>query len=341
MKEYFLVRKSIDDLRKDGEWQDVSLDAVREAAKIDVDKVDLFLTREDAEASALDGADYENDTDFFPVIRVQVPNHLKGRATEVELEDGTILKTRTFNAKDVKVTDLYLSHIDAGYDDVHLANAKNQAVAKTSTPSISKKEAEVVAKPAAPALRFAATLSRLNTLRQYLPSPTLTNAKHALGLTSIGLAYYFGNAQVADLVATTGYALPAAVASNIALPVGVGVAVRTVAEAPELLLKGGAKVVSGIGQLCKAGKAKWDARKAPKPAATKLASANAGSAQISQLAAKLDQPKDESSVDLKLSTSKVQLAAFDKQTEGREALRALIPQKSTVTAAEQTKLTVH
>ncbi len=332
MKEYFLVRKTIDDLRIDGEWQDVSLEAIREAASLnDIKEVDLYLTREDAEAAALDDADFENDTDFFPVIRVEVPNKLKGRATEVELEDGSVLQTRTFNTKNIRPTDVYLSHIDESYSDVKLAKSPiKQAAAK------SKVEIFDEAKVAAPAVVKASRFN-IGGLRRFVPSPTLTNAKHALGLTAIGLAWYFGNGQVADVVAKTGYALPEMVATNPVLPVGVGIIARTVAEAPELFIKGVVKAGTGIAGLCKAGKAKWDARKAPRPAVT---APNAGSARISQLAARLEQSED-SSASAEISTSKVQVSAFAKETAGSAALRELIPTKAVTPAVVPAKQTIH
>lgn len=311
MTEYFLVKKSIDGLRKDGEWQNVSKEAVLESFELDGKTVDLYLTREDAEASALDGADLDNDTDFFAVARVEVPDHLKGRKTEVELEDGTILETRTFNAKHVKVTDIYLSHLDESYDDINLVDVDVEAEAAEAKPA------------------------KLSILVRFMPAPSLTNAKNVLGLAGMGAAYYFGNGAVADLVVKTGYALPEAMAANPALPVAAGVVTRVAVEAPQLLMKGlvmGANLVkstgTGIVNLCKAGKAKWDARKAAvKPAVDP----DAGSAQISQLAAALEQFND---VSEKHSSSQVDKAAitYSKPADSSVSLRELIPQKATATS---------
>jgi|GEM_PF-3623840 len=351
MKEYFLVIKSIDNLLINGEWQDVSLDAMREAARIDkLKKVDAYLTREDAELAALDGVDFDNDSDFYPILRAVIPNKLKGRATEVELEDGIVLNTRTFDAKNVTVTHAYLSHLDEDYDDVNLQEASKKKTAKPAAEESPKEFKE-------PTASAAVAVSRLGNLRRFVPTASLINAKNVLGLTAMGAAYYFGNTAVADLVAKTGYALPEVAAVHTALPVAAGIATRAATEAPELLMEAwviGANVVraaaTGFANLCKAGKAKWDARKVPAKASV---AHHAGSSRINQLAAVLEQPIDDfadiepfttclPAPGIAISQSApAKVTAFDNQVDNRAALRELIPQKQTASSEAAVIPTLH
>jgi hypothetical protein len=320
MKEYFLVNKDIENIRsEDGKWQDISPSAIKKAAKITTKMVTLCRTEEEAIASTKQEIRGEKETDFFPYFRVEVAD---------EIREPKNLK---FKATDVKVTHFTLSHVDesyAAYDNVAIATLGKNKIKPIAT---STKEIEL------PAASVTAPASRLSNLRRFVPSASLINAKHALGLGAIGLAWYFGNTQVANVVAKTGYALPEIVANNPALPVGVGAATRLIVEAPQLLVRSIVAAGSGIAGLCKASKAKWDARKAPKPAVT---AQNAGSAQISQLAAVLEQPEDSSS-SAEIPTSIVQVPAFDKHSAARAALRGLIPVKTFIPTAEPTKPTVH
>lgn len=326
MKEFFLVNNDIENMRKDGKWLDVSLEAIKNSAKITVPSVKLFKTRQEAERAALDGADLQNDTDFFSVIRVEVPNRLKGRASTFKLEDGTKLNTVSFDTKHVKPTDVYLSHLDKSYDDVSLASVSKAAKVKSKEAELPTNTSKVD--------RF----SRIRAIGGYLPSLKNT-AKNGIPLAAGVAAWYFGNAEVAALIAKTTYTLPETIATHAWLPAIAGTTLRVAAEVPELAVKVPGLLVSagkGVASLCSKGIAKLSRKKADSPAKPSQVDV----ALTDALAAHM---KDESSESPEASVSEEQLGkqvthSKEHHSASSSPLRELIPQKAPTAPAEKPTL---
>ncbi|MGE3319384.1 MAG: hypothetical protein AB7I18_08800 [Candidatus Berkiella sp.] len=316
MKEFFLVNNDIENMRKDGKWVDVSLDAIKNSAKINVPNVKVFTSRKDAERAALDGADLAKDTDFFPVIRVEVPDNLKGRNSFYHLEDGSKIASLSFSAAKVNVTDVYLSHIDKSYADTSLrvANKKTNKEDKTTKSTTAD--------------RFA----RVRAIGAYLPSVKNT-LKNGIPLAAGVAAWYFGNAEVASLVAKTTYALPEAIATHAWLPAMAGTTLRVAAEVPELAVKAPALMVKagkGIASLCGAGMARLRGKKAVEAKST--VSGDLTAALATHMATGADKPKEDIVEDKAVTPAKKQ------QTSAGSPLRELIPQKAPAPAAEKPTL---
>jgi len=324
MKEFFLVNNDIENIHKDGQWLDVSLEAIKNSAKITVPSVKLFQTRQDAERAALDGADLKNDTDFFPVIRVVVPSRLKGRSSFYDLADGTRLNTLSFDAKHVKPTDVYLSHLDKSYADVALAKAEHKATAtKKAT-----KEAKVEGKTSE---------SRLSKIRGYLPSAK--NAiKNGVPLAIGGLAWWFGNAEVASFVAKSSYSLPQAIAEHAWLPAIAGTTFRVAVEVPELAVKVPgllARTGKNIASLCGKGIAKLSRKKADATAPAKPSQVDV--ALTDAFAAKMNEGAEAAPVTAEPLGKEVTHSKAH-QSASSSPLRELIPQRAATAPAEKPTL---
>lgn len=271
MKQFFMVNKDVRLINEQhDEWIDVSLEDLREAAEIDEDvkSVKLFTTLADAQAAALDGVDFDKETDFFPIFVVNVADHVKGRKAKYALEDGEKLNAISIKPEQIEsVQSAYLDHIDESYDDVHFPS--NDAEEEQELESSSEEELEIAAdaeedveeelevaaeveveeeleasnddKPeevkveAAPIT--ATKPSRLAAMSQYVPSSKAL-VKNGLAIGATGAAYYFGNEAVVDLATKASVVVPEMLAASAALPLVVGTTARLATEVPELAVKG-------------------------------------------------------------------------------------------------------
>lgn len=271
MKQFFMVNKDVKFKNEQQEWTDVSLEDLREAAEIDEDvkSVKLFTTLADAQAAALDGVDFDEETDFFPIFVVNVADHVKGRKAKYALEDGEKLNAISIKPEQIEsVESAYLDHIDTSYDDVRFSS--NEAEEEQEVESSSEEELEIAAqaedeeveeelevaaeveveeeleasnddKPeevkveAAPIT--ATKPSRLAAMSQYVPSSKAL-VKNGLAIGATGAAYYFGNEAVVDLATKASVVVPEMLAASAALPLVVGTTARLATEVPELAAKG-------------------------------------------------------------------------------------------------------
>ncbi len=277
MKQFFMVNKDVKFKNEQQEWTDVSLEDLREAAEIDEDvkSVKLFSTLEDAQAAALDGVDFDEETDFFPIFVVNVADHVKGRKAKYALENGLKLNAISIKPEQIEsVESAYLDHIDAAYDDVNFPSYEAEEEQELESSSDEEKEEldieiaaqaeeveeelEVAAqaaeeaeeeeleasdeeKPEEPKVEAAPIMatkpSRLAAMSQYVPSSKAL-VKNGLAIGATGAAYYFGNEAVVDLATKASVVVPEMLAASAALPLVVGTTARLATEVPELAAKG-------------------------------------------------------------------------------------------------------
>lgn len=262
MKQFFMVNKDVKFKNEQQEWTDVSLEDLREAAEIDEDvkSVKLFSTLEDAQAAALDGVDFDEETDFFPIFVVNVADHVKGRKAKYELENGLKLNAISIKPEQIEsVESAYLDHIDATYDDVNFPSYEAEEEQELESSSDEEKEEldiEIAAqaeeveeeleasdeeKPEEPKVEAAPITatkpSRLAAMSQYVPSSKAL-VKNGLAIGATGAAYYFGNEAVVDLATKASVVVPEMLAASAALPLVVGTTARLATEVPELAAKG-------------------------------------------------------------------------------------------------------
>lgn len=258
MKQFFMVNNDVKFIDEQNEWMDVSEEDLLGASQLDekLKRVKLFASFDDARTAALDGVDFDTETNFFPIFAVDVPDNVKGRKVKYYLEDGSKLSAISIDPDKISdITAIYLDHIDDSYENIHYEQKENESSEEqefeeelevlNEKPAAPVKAAEEekpaaaveVAKEDKPAQNVAGKPNRLAAISQYVPSPKAV-LKNGLMIGATGAAYYFGNEAVVNLAANAGVVVPTMLATSAALPLVAGTATRLAVEVPELAATG-------------------------------------------------------------------------------------------------------